>query len=81
MGSDHAERACRQGLARQDRRSGCRPSQFHGRIWKDVRGADLPGEELRKGTYTVDIPALPAGNYLFICTIHPDAMTGTLTIK
>jgi plastocyanin len=34
-----------------------------------------------KGTYTVDIPALPAGNYLFICTIHPDAMTGTLTIK
>jgi len=34
-----------------------------------------------KGTYTFDIPALPAGEYLFICTIHPDAMTGTLTLE
>ena len=34
-----------------------------------------------KGTYTFDIPGLPAGNYLFICTIHPDSMTGTLTLE
>jgi plastocyanin len=33
------------------------------------------------GTHTFDIPAFPAGNYLFICTIHPDAMTGTLTLE
>jgi plastocyanin len=33
------------------------------------------------GNHTFDIPALPAGSYLFICTIHPETMTGTLTIK
>jgi plastocyanin len=34
-----------------------------------------------KGTFTFDIPALPAGNYLFICTIHADVMTGTLELR
>jgi hypothetical protein len=33
------------------------------------------------GTFTYDIPALPAGNYLFICTVHPDVMTGTLELR
>jgi plastocyanin len=33
------------------------------------------------GTFTFDIPALPAGSYLFICTVHTDVMTGTLTIR
>lgn len=32
------------------------------------------------GTFTFDVPALPVGSYLFICTIHPDVMTGTLTL-
>jgi plastocyanin len=32
-------------------------------------------------TVTYDIPALPAGSYLFICTVHPDSMTGTLTLE
>ena len=32
------------------------------------------------GTFTFDLPALPAGSYLFICTVHPDVMTGTLTL-
>jgi len=32
------------------------------------------------GISTFDIPALPAGSYLFICTIHPETMTGKLTI-
>ncbi len=27
-----------------------------------------------------DLPALPAGHYPFVCTVHP-AMTGTLTVK
>ena len=33
------------------------------------------------GTHAFDIPALPAGSYLFICTLHPNVMTGTLTIE
>jgi plastocyanin len=31
-------------------------------------------------TRTYDVPALPAGTYGFICTVHPN-MTGTLTAK
>jgi plastocyanin len=34
-----------------------------------------------EGTFTFDVPALPAGSYLFICTVHPDVMTGTLEIR
>jgi plastocyanin len=34
-----------------------------------------------KGIFTFDVPALPAGSYLFICTIHADVMTGTLEIR
>lgn len=36
---------------------------------------------LPKATVTYDVPALPAGSYLFICTVHPETMTGTLTIR
>ncbi|HEY5630297.1 MAG TPA: cytochrome c oxidase subunit II [Candidatus Limnocylindrales bacterium] len=32
-------------------------------------------------TTTVDVPALPAGNYQFLCQAHPTTMTGTLTVK
>lgn len=39
-----------------------------------------PRFDLRGGTFTYDIPALPAGSYLFICTLHPQRMSGTLTI-
>ena len=34
-----------------------------------------------KGTFTYDVPALPAGTYLFICTVHPDVMTGMLELR
>lgn len=34
-----------------------------------------------KGTITFDVPALPAGNYVFICTVHPDVMTGSLELR
>jgi plastocyanin len=30
-------------------------------------------------TRTYDVPALPAGTYTFLCTVHPN-MTGTLTV-
>jgi hypothetical protein len=40
------------------------------------------GKNLLPGaTVTYDVPALPAGSYLFICTVHPGTMTGTLTLK
>jgi len=31
-------------------------------------------------TVTYDIPATPAGSYLFLCDVHPD-MKGTLTVQ
>jgi cytochrome c oxidase subunit 2 len=31
-------------------------------------------------TVTYDVPALPAGTYAFVCTVHPN-MVGTLTVK
>ncbi len=34
-----------------------------------------------QGTFTFDIPALPAGNYRFICTVHPEVMTGPLELR
>jgi plastocyanin len=32
-------------------------------------------------TMTFDIPGLPAGTYQFICSLHPESMTGVLTIN
>jgi len=32
-------------------------------------------------TMTFAIPGLPAGTYQFICSFHPEGMTGVLTIK
>ena len=39
-------------------------------------GDVFPGVELR----VYDVPALAAGSYTFICTVHPD-MTGTATLE
>ncbi len=39
-------------------------------------GDIFPGPEIR----TYDVPALPAGPYAFVCTVHPN-MTGTLTVN
>ena len=38
-------------------------------------------ETFGKGTHTYDIPGLPAGTYVFICTLHPSFMAGNLTIE
>jgi hypothetical protein len=32
-------------------------------------------------TRTYDVPGLPAGSYVFTCSIHADVMTGDLTVK
>ena len=42
-------------------------------IWK---GEIFPGI----GTRTYNVPALTAGTYAYICTVHPN-MVGTLTVK
>ena len=42
---------------------------------KVFEGADFPGPEVR----VYDVPALAAATYKFICSIHPDLMTGELT--
>ena len=48
---------------------------------------DATGAELFKGaifngveTRTYDVPALDAGSYAFVCTVHP-TMIGTLTVE
>lgn len=32
-------------------------------------------------TRTYDIPGLPAGSYVFTCSIHADVMTGSLQVR
>lgn len=40
-------------------------------------GKDFPGPEKRD----YGVPGLAAGQYVFHCSIHPDLMTGTLTVQ
>ena len=57
----------------------------HNVVIKDAGGANVsmgdtsffPGPEQR----SYSVPALPAGEYTFICEVHPTTMTGTLTVK
>lgn len=48
---------------------------------KDANGAQVFMGEIFNGVETRDyqVPALPAGTYQFICTVHPN-MVGTLTV-
>ena len=48
----------------------------------DVNGAELFKGEVFSGVATrvYDVPALDAGSYAFVCTVHP-TMTGTLTVE
>ncbi|MBI3747280.1 MAG: cupredoxin domain-containing protein [Chloroflexi bacterium] len=52
-------------------------------IHKDsATGAEVFKGEIVTGpaTRTYDVPALDAGTYAFVCTVHPN-MTGTLTVQ
>ncbi len=52
-----------------------------------IHAGSADGAEVFKGdifsgtaTRTYDVPALPAGTYAFVCSVHPN-MVGTLTVK
>lgn len=49
---------------------------------KDAAGMEVFKGEIFNGVDTrqYQVPALPAGTYTFMCTVHPN-MTGTLTVK
>ena len=48
-----------------------------GIVETDFNGDDTPAGE----TTVYHIPAMEAGDYTFYCTLHPQAMTGDLTIS
>ena len=49
---------------------------------KNANGGSVFKGEIFNGvdTRTYDVPALAAGTYTFVCTVHPN-MTGTLVVK
>jgi cytochrome c oxidase subunit 2 len=49
---------------------------------KDASGASVYKGDIINGISEINypVPALPAGTYTFICTVHPN-MTGTLTVQ
>ncbi len=49
---------------------------------KDTTGASLFKGQIVTGPAEASyaVPALPAGTYIFVCTVHPN-MTGTLTVQ
>jgi hypothetical protein len=54
----------------------------HNVALKDASGADAWVGDIFNGVETrvYDVPALPAGEYTFICSVHPN-MTGTATLQ
>jgi plastocyanin len=58
------------------------PGVPHDVVIKDAGGAELFKGDLVTGPKVViyDVPALPAGQYTFVCTVHPN-MTGTVTAQ
>lgn len=58
------------------------PGTPHNIELKDAAGASVWKGEIFNGVETrvYDVPALPAGDYPFICSVHPN-MTGTATLQ
>jgi plastocyanin len=48
----------------------------------DASGTELFKGEIITGVAEIDysVPALPAGTYTFVCSVHPN-MTGTITVQ
>ena len=54
----------------------------HNVVITNADGTRFRGEYFKgPGTTTYTIAALPAGEYTFLCEIHPTTMTGTLSVK
>lgn len=58
------------------------PGMPHDVVIRDAGGAVVWKSELVTGPAVVvyDVPAIPAGQYAFVCTVHPN-MTGTVTAQ
>ena len=54
----------------------------HNLVLKDSTGAEVFKGEIFNGVETrlYDIPSLPAGDYTFACSVHPN-MSGTATLQ
>ena len=54
----------------------------HDVVIRDAGGAEVFRTDLVTGVAVVvyDVPAIPAGQYTFVCTVHPN-MTGTVTAQ
>ena len=54
----------------------------HNVAFQDASGADVWTGDIFNGVETrvYDVPALPAGQYTYICSVHPN-MTGTATLR
>jgi cytochrome c oxidase subunit 2 len=54
----------------------------HNVVITDANGTRFRGDYFKgPGTTTYTVSALPAGQYTFLCEIHPTTMTGTLTVQ
>ena len=54
----------------------------HNVVISDANGIRFRGDYFKgPGTKTYTVSALPAGQYTFVCEIHPTTMSGTLTVK
>jgi mono/diheme cytochrome c family protein/plastocyanin len=56
----------------------------HNLVITDSSGAVVGGNtafQQTPGKVTTAVPALKAGDYKFLCQVHPTTMTGTLTVK
>ena len=69
-------------VALQNQDAAGNPHNFVVASGPDVAQRIFTSERVDGGqSQTFVVPALPAGSYLFICTLHANTMTGDLTVQ